>query len=38
MLGMLKALDSAAFVMNDSKDILLIDMDNPGKWVMITKD
>jgi len=38
MLGMLEALDSAASVMKDAKDILLIDLDNQGKWKIITKD
>ena len=38
MLGMLKALDSAASVMRDPKDILLLDLDNQGKWAILTKD
>jgi hypothetical protein len=38
MLGMLEALDSAASVMKASKDILLIDLDNQGKWKIMTKD
>jgi len=38
MLGMLEALDSAASVMKDAKDILLIDLDNQGKWKIMTKD
>jgi cellulose biosynthesis protein BcsQ len=38
MLGMLEALDSAAKVMKDPKDILLIDLDNQGKWKLMTKD
>jgi len=37
MLGMLEALDSAASVMKDPKDILLIDLDNQGKWKTMTK-
>jgi hypothetical protein len=31
MLGMLETLDSAASVMKNPKDILLIDLDNQGK-------
>lgn len=38
MLGMLKALDSAASIMRDPKDILLLDLDNQGKWAILTKD
>ena len=38
MWGMLEALDSAASVMKDAEDILLIDLDNQGKWKMMTKD
>ena len=38
MLGMLEAMDSAASVMKDPKDILLIDLDNQGKWKIMTKD
>jgi cellulose biosynthesis protein BcsQ len=38
MLGMLKALDSAASVMKDPKDILLMDLDNQGRWSILTKD
>jgi len=38
MLGMLEALDSAASVMKDPKDILLIDLDNQGKWKIMTRD
>lgn len=33
MLDMLKALDSAASVMKDPKDILLMDLDNQGQMV-----
>ena len=36
MLGMLEALDSAASMMKDPKDILLIDLDNQGKWKIMT--
>jgi len=38
MLGMLKALDSAASVMRDPKDILLMDLDKQGKWAILTKE
>jgi len=38
MLGMLEALDSAASVMKDPKDILLIDLDNQGKWKIMTEE
>jgi hypothetical protein len=38
MSGLLEALDSAASVMKDSKDILLMDLDNQGKWKIMTKD
>jgi len=38
MLGMLEALDSAASLMKDPKDILLIDLDKQGKWKIVTKD
>jgi hypothetical protein len=32
MFGMLEALDSAGKVMRDAEDILLLDLDNQGKW------
>jgi len=38
MLGLLEAVDAAASVMRDPKDILLMDLDNQGKWKMLTKD
>jgi hypothetical protein len=38
MLGMLETLDPAVSVMKNPKDILLIDLDNQGKWKIITKD
>ena len=38
LLGLLDAMDSAARVMKDPKDILLIDLDNQGKWKILTKD
>jgi len=38
MLGMLEAMDAAASVMKDPEDILLIDLDNQGKWKIMTKE
>jgi hypothetical protein len=38
MLGTCEALDSAASVMKDPKDILLIDLDNQGKLKTMTKE
>jgi len=38
MLGMLEAMDAAAKVTTDAKDILLIDLDNQGKWKIMTQD
>ena len=38
MLGMLEAFDAAAKRMKDPKDILLVDLDNQGKWKILTKD
>jgi hypothetical protein len=38
MLGLLDAMDATASVMKDPKDILLIDLDNKGKWKIMTKD
>jgi len=38
MVGMLEAMDSAASMMKDPKDTLLIDIDNQGEWKMMTKD
>jgi len=38
MLGMLEAMDAAAKVTKDPKDILLMDLDNRGKWKIIPKD
>jgi len=38
MLGMLEAMDSAASVTKHAEDILLVDLDNQGKWKIITKD
>jgi hypothetical protein len=38
MLGLLDAMDAAASVMRDAKDILLVDLDDQGKWKIMTKD
>jgi hypothetical protein len=38
VLGLLEALDAAASRMRDPKDILLVDLDNQGKWKIMTKD
>jgi hypothetical protein len=38
MLGMLEAMDAAYSVMKDPKDIMLIDLDNQGRWKIIPKD
>ena len=38
MLGLLEAMDAAARVMTDPKDILLMDLDNQGKWKILSKD
>ena len=38
MLGMFEALDSATSVMRDPKDILFMDLDNKGKWAILTKN
>ena len=38
MLGIIEALDSAASVMKDPKDVLMIDLDNQGKCKIMTKD
>jgi len=38
MLGLLEALDVAARVMKDPKDILLVDLDNQGKWKIMTEE
>jgi len=38
MLGLLEALDAAARVMTNPKDILLMDLDNQGKWKILSKD
>ena len=38
MLGLLDAMDAAASVMGDPKDVLLVDLDDQGKWKIMTKD
>jgi len=38
MLGLLEAMDAAARVMRDPKDILLVDLDDQGRWKILTKD
>jgi len=38
MLGMLEAMDAAYSVMKDPKDIMLIDLDNQGKWKIIPRN
>ena len=38
MLGLLEAVDAAASRMRSPKDILLLDLDNQGKWKILTKD
>jgi hypothetical protein len=38
MLGMLEAMDTAASKLKDPKDILLIDLDNQGRWKIMTKE
>jgi cellulose biosynthesis protein BcsQ len=31
-------MDAAASVMRDPKDVLLVDLDDQGKWKIMTKD
>jgi len=38
LLGLLDAMDAAASVMRDPKDVLLVDLDNQGKWKILSKD
>jgi hypothetical protein len=38
MLGLLDAMDAASRVMRDPKDVLLVDLDDQGKWKIMTKD
>jgi hypothetical protein len=37
-LGVLEAMDAAYSIMKDPRDIMLIDLDNQGKWKIIPKD
>ena len=36
--GLLDAMDAASRVMRDPKDVLLVDLDDQGKWKIKTKD
>ena len=38
LLGLLDAMEAAASVMRDPKDVLLVDLDNQGKWKILSKD
>jgi hypothetical protein len=38
LLGLLDAMDAASRVMRDPKDVLLVDLDNQGKWKILTKN
>jgi hypothetical protein len=38
MLGVLEAFDAAASTTRNPKDILLLDLDNQGKWKILSKD
>ena len=38
LLGLLDAMDAAASVMRDPKDVLLVDLDDQGKWKIMIKD
>jgi len=38
MLGLFDAMDAAASVMRDPKDVLLVDLDDQGKWKILTKE
>ena len=38
MLGLLEAMDHAASVMKNPQDVLLMDLDNQGKWKIVTKE
>jgi hypothetical protein len=38
LLGLLDAMDAAASAMRDPKDVLLMDLDDQGKWKILTKD
>jgi len=38
MLGIIEALESAASITKDPKDVLMIDLDNHGKCKIMTKE
>ena len=38
LLGLLDAMEAAASVMKDPKDVLLVDLNDQGKWKIMTKD
>jgi len=38
MLGLPEVFDAAASVMTYPKDILLVDLDNQGRWKMLSRD
>jgi hypothetical protein len=38
LLGLLDAMDAAASVMRDPQDVLLVDLDDQGKWKILTKE
>ena len=38
LLGLLDAMDAAASVMRDPKDVLLVDLDDQGKWKILSND
>jgi hypothetical protein len=38
LLGLLDAMDAAASVMKDPKDVLLVDLDDQGRWKILGKD
>jgi len=38
MLGIIEALESAASITKDPKDVLMIDLDNQGKCKIMTKE
>jgi hypothetical protein len=38
LLGLLDAMEAAASVMKDPKDVLLVDLDDQGKWKILGKD
>jgi len=38
MLGIIEALESAASITKDSKDVIMIDLDDQGKCKIMTKE